>query len=203
MNSVSKKFVPVALWGLLTSSLLYGCIPYTVTSVQGGPVSDAIGSVISFAEAQLSEDLSFEAIVVDVQNSAHSSFWLKEDSDEDKFPRGSKIVVVKFAVHNNSEKPIDVYRLFVKAWFEGTDNLAAPVIPTQEAPHVKLGYPEYLIDLFGSSTDSWIIPAGESLVFAESFHVEGNSELNVSIITPEQDKAKEGKSTSEIFKLVV
>lgn len=202
MNSVSKKFVPVALLGLLTSSLLYGVIPYTVTSAEGGPVSDVIGSVISFAEAKLSDTLSFETVVISTQQSTRGSVWLREDNNEDRFPRGSQIAVVKFVVYNNSDKPVDVFGLFVKAWFEGSSKLAAPVVSSEDSPHVKLGYPEYLIDLFGTSSDSWVIPAGESIVFAESFYVEEGSDLKVSVVTSELGETKKGKPvTSEVFTL--
>ena len=203
MNSLPKKFVPVALLGVLTSSLLYGCIPYTVTSAQGGPVSDAIGSVISFAEAQLSESLSFETVIVDVKTSSRSSFWLS-DSNDDKFPRGTKVAVVKFVVTNNSTKPVDVFGLYVKAWFEGSDRLASPVTPAKDAPHAEQGYPEYLIDLFNPESDTWIIPAGESLTFAESFYVEGDADLNVSVVAPERDDVTDTQLTSsEVFRLVI
>jgi len=202
MVNVSKRLMPVALMGLLTSSLLYGSAPYLITSAQGGPLSDELGGVISFAQAQVNKSLAFEAAVVHRTSSTGHSFWLN-DNEEDKFPRGTNIAVVQFTVTNNSDKDVDLFGLYVKASFEGTDELAATVTPVKEAPHVKMGYPAYLIDQFDINEDAWILPAGESLNFAESFYVQGTKVLNVSVVAPERDDVTDTKTvSSESFSLV-
>lgn len=190
MSDITKLFVPVTLINKMISFNLYGVQEYTLTSTEGGPVQDALGGVLSFAEANLTNALSFEAVLVDVAPSTEPSAWLKGDSDdEDAFPRGTKIAVVKFTITNNSDKDVDVYGLYVKAWFDHSERLASPVLPVAQAPHVKAGYPAYLVDLFEMNEDQWILAAGHSITFADSFYIEGEGELlNVNVIAPDCSK---------------
>jgi hypothetical protein len=190
MSDITKLFMPVTLINKMTSFNLYGVQEYTLTSTEGGPVQDELGGVISFAEANLTNALSFEAVLVDVTPSTEPSAWLKGDTDdEDAFPRGTKIAVVKFTITNNSDKDVDVYGLYVKAWFDHSERLASPVLPIAESPHVKAGYPAYLVDLFEMNEDQWILAAGHSMTFADSFYIEREGELlNVNVIAPDCSK---------------
>lgn len=198
MRQISKKFIPVAFIGLITSSLLYGTNPYVITSAQGGPLEDELDGVISFAQAQLIKGVSFEAKILDIVTSHTESGWLNE-KDQDAYPPGTKIAVVEFTLHNTTDKDVDIFGLFVKAWFENDEQLAAPVTPIKNAPHVQAGYPEYLLDVFNTDKDSWVIPAGEKVTFADSYHIPSTPEpsLNVQIVLPQTGKT----DTSHVFKL--
>jgi hypothetical protein len=163
MSDITKLFMPVTLINKMTSFNLYGVQEYTLTSTEGGPVQDELGGVISFAEANLTNALSFEAVLVDVTPSTEPSAWLKGD--------------------------VDVYGLYVKAWFDHSERLASPVLPIAESPHVKAGYPAYLVDLFEMNDDQWILAAGHSMTFADSFYIEREGELlNVNVIAPDCSK---------------
>jgi hypothetical protein len=201
MNNLSAKFIPVALLGLVTSSLLGGSTPYMLTSTQGGPIQDELDGNVSFAQADLSEALSFETVVEDISFSNRGSQWLT-DSGEDMFPKGSPMAVVRFKVTNISSTNLDLFGLHIKAWYEGSENLASSVLPVSEAPHAKLGYPEYLVDRFPANVDEWILQPGQSLVFAESFYTEGDKLLNITVSTPNPVGQKKAV-TSETFSLAI
>lgn len=188
---------------LLTSTLLYGATPYMVTSTQGGPVKDELGGILSFAESSLNETLTYEATIIDVSDRYQNSLWyvtpsvtdLKEGTvvkKTDAFPIGSKTCTVKFTVTNNAMTDMNIYRLFVKGWFEGSKWLASPVVPASTSKHVELGYKEYLVDHFGSDANEWIIPAGQSVTFAETFHIDDeDAPLNIQIIIPKEGEEKD------------
>jgi len=191
MNSFTRKLIPVALMGLVTSSMMS---PYIITSVQGGPVSDEIGGVLSFGETELNEKMKFQAVVKSITQTDHASLWLTS-SGEDRFPKGSKAAVVEFTITNNSDEDIDVFGMFIKAWFGESQNLASPVLPVKLAEHTKQGYPEYVVDLF--DTDNWIVEPGKSLTFADTFYVETNNTLHLTVTVPQP----EGTAVSETFLL--
>jgi hypothetical protein len=191
MNSFTRKLIPVALIGMMTSSMMS---PYIITSVQGGPISDEIGGVLSFAETELNNKMKFQAAVKSVTHTDHSSLWLTS-TGEDRFPKGSKAAVVEFTITNNSDEDVDVFGMFIKAWFGDSQNLASPVLPVKKAEHVKQGYPEYIVDLF--STDSWVIKPGKSLTFADTFYVEEDNMLHLTVTIPQANS----QAVSETFTL--
>lgn len=151
-------------------------------------MKDELGEIVSISEAPFNGLLSYEAVVIDTSDALYGSLWQITDKDlqpMDAFPLGSKTVSVKFTLTNNSTEPVDVYGLFIKGWYEDSEWLASPVIPTSKAKHVELGYPEYLVDYFGHDNNEWIIPPNQSLEFAETFYIDDEDKaLNLEIVIP-------------------
>lgn len=199
MISFKLRSIPLALASLTTSTLMYGAAPYTIASSGGGPVKDDLGEIISISEAPLNNALSYEAIVVNTADTMHGSLWQTTGHDKDNltaatdaFPIGSRTVTIQFTITNNSMSPVDIYGLHIRGWYEGSKWLASPVTPTNKAKHVEMGYPEYLLDIFGLEKDEWIIPPNETVVFAETFYADNDAPLNLQIILPQKDGNSEG-----------
>lgn len=156
---------------------------------------------MSISESSLNQALSYEAVVINTSDTLQGSRWQLTDdslsSIRDAFPMGSKTVTVKFCITNNSEEPVDIYGLYVKGWFEDSEWLASPVTPTQNAKHVELGYPEYLVDLFGHDADQWIIEPNQTIHFAETFYIDSEtSPLNLEIILPKRGSSAKEENVS-------
>lgn len=188
---VVKKLIPVTLVTLLTSSFLYGTPSYTITSVTGGPIKDEMGGVLSVAETTNQNKLLFSAEVLKKFRALSSSTWMDENNNP-MFPFGSELCVVKYTVMNNSDETIDLFGMYIKAVFNNKGLLAANHLPAEEAEHVKMGYPPYLIDHFGEDSTQWLLKPGESLSFAETYYVE-DPKLTVQFIYPNSKNEKESQ----------
>ena len=189
----------------MTSTLVYGAAPYTIASVNGGPVKDELGEIVSIAESSLSNALIYEAVIINTSDTLQGSSWQVTENDlltkVDAFPLGSKTVTVKFTLTNTSNVPVDIYGLFVKGWYENSAWLASPVLPVTSAKHVELGYPAYLVDYFGLDSDEWIIEPNQNISFAETFYVDNEDEpLNLQLSAPEKGEEK-NFTVSASFKL--
>lgn len=183
---VVKKLIPVTLVTLLTSSFLYGTPSYTITSVTGGPIKDEIGGVLSAAETTSQNKLLFSAEVLKKIRALNSSVWTDENNNP-MFPFGSELCVVKYTVMNNSTETIDLFGMYIKAVFNNKEMLAANHLPPDEAEHVRMGYPPFLIDHFGEDATQWLLQPGESLSFAETYYVE-DPKLTVQFVYPKNEK---------------
>lgn len=195
MRSFKISALPLTLTALMTSTLVYGAAPYTIASVNGGPVKDELGEIVSIAESSLSNALIYEAVIINTSDTLQGSLWQVTEDDlrtqVDAFPMGSKTVTVKFTLTNTSSVPVDIYGLFVKGWYENSDWLASPVLPVTSAKHVELGYPAYLVDHFGLDSDEWIIQPNQSVSFAETLYVDKeDAPLNLQLIAPEKGEEK-------------
>lgn len=195
MKSFKISTLPLTLATLVSSTLMYGAAPYTITSAQGGPVKDELGEIVSISESKLNNQLFYEAVIINTSDALHGSLWQVADDDmtslTDAFPIGSKTVTVKFTITNHNSIPMDIYGLFIKGWYENSEWLASPVTPVNKAKHVELGYPEYLVDYFGLDKDQWIIEPGEQVSFAETFYVDSEDEpLTLELILPEKGESK-------------
>lgn len=195
MRSFKISALPLTLTALMTSTLVYGAAPYTISSANGGPVKDELGEIVSISESSLSTALIYEAVIINTSDTLHGSLWQRNEDDltslVDAFPLGSKTVTVKFTLTNTSNLPVDIYGLFVKGWYENSEWLASPVLPVSSAKHVELGYPAYLVDYFGLESDEWIVEPNQSVTFAETFYVDDEDEpLNLQLIVPEKGEEK-------------
>jgi hypothetical protein len=195
MRSLKISALPLTLTALMTSTLVYGAAPYTISSANGGPVKDELGEIVSISESSLSTALLYEAVIINTSDTLQGSLWqVSEDYHKtqiDAFPLGSKTVTVKFTLTNTSNLPVNIYGLFVKGWYENSEWLASPVLPVTSAKHVELGYPAYLVDYFGLEADEWIIEPNQSVTFAETFYVDNEDEpLNLQLIVPEKGEEK-------------
>ena len=195
MRSFKISALPLTLTALMTSTLVYGAAPYTISSANGGPVKDELGEIVSISESSLSTALIYEAVIINTTDTLQGSLWQRNEDDltslVDAFPLGSKTVTVKFTLTNTSNLPVDIYGLFVKGWYENSEWLASPVLPVSSAKHVELGYPAYLVDYFGLEADEWIVEPNQSVTFAETFYVDDEDEpLNLQLIVPERGEEK-------------
>lgn len=195
MRSFKISALPLTLTALMTSTLVYGAAPYTISSANGGPVKDELGEIVSISESSLSTALIYEAVIINTSDTLHGSLWQHSEDDlislVDAFPLGSKTVTVKFTLTNTSSHPVDIYGLFVKGWYENSEWLASPVLPVSSAKHVELGYPAYLVDYFGLEANEWIVEPNQSVTFAETFYVDDEDEpLNLQLIVPEKGEEK-------------
>lgn len=195
MRSLKISALPLTLTALMTSTLVYGAAPYTISSANGGPVKDELGEIVSISESSLSTALLYEAVIINTSDTLQGSLWQVSENDlktqVDAFPLGSKTVTVKFTLTNTSNLPVNIYGLFVKGWYENSEWLASPVLPVTSAKHVELGYPAYLVDYFGLEADEWIIEPNQSVTFAETFYVDNEEEpLNLQLIVPEKGEEK-------------
>lgn len=195
MRSFKISALPLTLTALMTSTLVYGAAPYTISSANGGPVKDELGEIVSISESSLSTALLYEAVIINTSDTLNGSLWQVNGNDlkthVDAFPLGSKTVTVKFTLTNSSNTPVDIYGLFVKGWYENSEWLASPVLPVTSAKHVELGYPAYLVDYFGLDSDEWVINPNQSVTFAETFYVDSEDEpLNLQLIVPEKGEEK-------------
>jgi hypothetical protein len=195
MRSFKISALPLTLTALMTSTLVYGAAPYTISSANGGPVKDELGEIVSISESSLSTALIYEAVIINTSDTLQGSLWQRNEDDltslVDAFPLGSKTVTVKFTLTNTSNLPVDIYGLFVKGWYENSEWLASPVLPVSSAKHVELGYPAYLVDYFGLEANEWIVEPNQSVTFAETFYVDDEDEpLNLQLIVPEKGEEK-------------
>ena len=200
MRSFKISTLPLTLAALMTSSMVYGAAPYTIGSAVGGPVKDELGEIVSVSEARLNQLISYTARIINTSDTLQGSLWqvYEDKSFIDAFPLGSKTVSVQFTLTNQTSYPVDIYGLFVKGWYENSEWLASPVIPSSKAKHVELGYREHLLDYFGNDTDQWMIGPNESLSFAETFYVDNENEpLNLQIVIPKKDNPKEFTSSAQ------
>lgn len=180
----------------MTSTLVYGAAPYTVASVEGGPVKDELGEIVSISEAPLNKLLYYEAVVINTSDTIQGSLWQVNGDDlaslEDAFPLGSKTVTVKFTLTNTTNFAVDIYGLFIKGWYENSEWLASPVTPASSAKHVELGYQAYLVDYFALDSDQWLVKPNQSITFAETFYVDNEDEpLTLEMIIPKKGEDKD------------
>lgn len=194
-----NPFIPQALIDFLTSKKMFGTDDYLIATEKGTPLQDETptGS-IGYTDIALTDELHFTSRIVHSDISERDSQWV----DEEKRPlykAGTPTRTISFAVTNVTTKPVNVTNMFIKAWYDDSTWLACPVTPSQNAAHLKLGYPEHLIDLFPVYGE-WVIQPNQSIVFAETFYdAEDNHTLNLRLIIPEESGTL---ITSQPFSLV-
>tara|TARA_B100001146_G_C16108840_1_gene402674 strand:- start:348 stop:929 length:582 start_codon:yes stop_codon:yes gene_type:complete len=180
MRSIPKKLIPVTLLTVLSSTFMYGTLPYIVTTRHGGPLQDEY-EIISRAETQ-NQYLHITATIIHEGRSQNPSEWT-DDQQQDLFPEGSKTVTVLFTIMNTSPNPVNLYDMTINAVFTESEYHAAQQTPTRTATHTQLGYPEQYADLF-NETNNWVLSAGKYVQFAATYYTEPSNELNITINVP-------------------